>query len=64
MKCVLQHMVKGVCRYELVGSKNNCYFIQGLETWYESRNIIEKTFNLGFKNIVIAQYTDRKKIEV
>ena len=42
--------------YELVGSKNNCYFIQDLETWYESRNIIEKTFNLGFKNIVIAQW--------
>ena len=42
--------------YELVGSENNCYFIQDFETWYDSEEKVKKTFNLGFKNIVIASW--------
>lgn len=42
--------------YKLFGAKNNCYFIQDLETWYDSIDKVENTFKLGFKNIVIAKW--------
>lgn len=42
--------------YKLVGSQDNCYFIQDFETWYSTEDKVKNTFGLSFKNIVISSW--------